>query len=271
MTRRVEGKVALITGAARGQGRAHAIRLAEEGADIIAIDICAPIAHVQYPAATPEDLTETKRLVGALDSRIVSYVIDTRDIEKMKLAVDEAVADLGRLDIVVANAGICIVGAWDQVTPEVFRDTVDINLVGTWNTLKVTVPHLVNGGGGSVIVTSSAAGLKALPFQTSYVASKFGVTGLARAFAMELAQHKIRVNCIHPTGVRTAMGEGQLRANIEAAVAGNSRLAGMYTNALDIDVTEPEDQANAVLFLASDEARYITGLSMTVDAGMTQY
>jgi SDR family mycofactocin-dependent oxidoreductase len=271
MTGRVAGKVALITGAARGQGRAHALRLAQEGADIIAVDICAPIKNVPYPAATEEDLAETVRQVEALDRRIVSRVVDTRDADELKAAADEGVSELGKLDVVVANAGICIVAPWDQVTPEIFRDTIDINLVGTWNTVIATAPHLVRNGGGSIILTSSAAGLKGLPFLTPYVASKHGVTGLARAFAHELAKDNIRVNSLHPTGVRTPMGKGGAVNAFDPALDANPRVGGMLTNSLPIEITEPEDQANAVLFLASDESRYVTALAMTVDAGNSQY
>jgi SDR family mycofactocin-dependent oxidoreductase len=270
MTGRVEGKVAVITGAARGQGRAHAIRLAEEGADILALDLCAPIPNVRYRAATPEDLAETADAVKALDRRVVSRVVDTRDLDAMKAAVDGGVAELGRLDIVVANAGICIAAPWDQVTPEVFRGTLDVNVVGTWNTVMATAPHLVAGGGGSIILTSSAAGLKGLPFLTPYVASKHAVTGLARAFAHELAKDNIRVNSLHPTGVNTPMAEGET-AVLHAALEANPRVGGMLANSLPVRATEPADQANAVLFLASDEARYVTALAMTVDAGNSQY
>lgn len=270
MAGRVEGKVAFITGAARGQGRAHAVRLAEEGADIIAVDVCAPLP-VPYDSATPEDLQETVRQVEALDRRIISAIVDVRDLPALREAVDNAVAELGRLDVVVANAGVCIPAAWDQVTPEIFRDTIDINLVGVWNTVMVGAPHLVRGGGGSIILTSSAAGLKVQPFMVPYTASKFGVTGMAKAFAAELANHNIRVNSIHPTGVNTPMGSGDMQATLGAAMETFPRLGGMFTNMLPIDATEPEDIANAVLFLASDESRYVTAHAMTVDAGVTQF
>jgi SDR family mycofactocin-dependent oxidoreductase len=266
---RVEGKVAFITGAARGQGRSHAIRLAQEGADIIAVDLCGPVPNLQYPSATPEDLAETVKEVEKLDRRIIATQADTRDADALKRAVDDGVAQLGRLDVVVGNAGICIVRPWDEVTPEIWRDTIDINLTGTWNTVTAAAPHLVAAGGGSIILTSSAAGLKGLPFLTPYVASKHGVTGLARAFAHELAQHNIRVNSIHPTGVETPMGE--MGSAFPDLLAGNPRLAGMMTNSLPIEATQPVDISNAVLFLASDEARYVTALAMTVDAGNTQY
>jgi SDR family mycofactocin-dependent oxidoreductase len=271
MSGRVQGKVALITGAARGQGRAHAVRLAQEGADIIALDICAPIRGVPYPAATKEDLDETVRQVEALDRRVFSAIVDTRDVPGLKAAVDEGVAQLGRLDIVVGNAGICIMAPWDRVTPEIFQDTIDVNLTGTWNTVMATAPHLVGNGGGSIILTSSAAGLKGLPFLVPYVASKHAITGMTRAFAHELAKDNIRVNSLHPTGVRTPMGEGDAVGAMGAAMEANPRIAGMFTNSLPIETTEPEDQANAVLFLASDESRYVTALAMTVDAGNTQF
>ena len=268
MAGRVAGKVALVTGAARGQGRAHAIRLAQEGADIIAIDICAPIDNLQYPAATKEDLAETVRLVEALDRRIVSAVVDTRDAAGLKAAVDDGVTQLGKLDIIVGNAGICIVAPWHEVTPEIFKDTLDVNVTGTWNTVMAGAPHLVANGGGSIILTSSAAGLVGLPFLVPYVASKHAVTGMTRAFATELAKDNIRVNSLHPTGVNTPMGA--LGEAFGPALAENPGPGVMLANMLPIEATEPEDQANAVLFLASDESRYVTALAMTVDAGNTQ-
>ncbi len=269
MPGRVEGKVALVTGAARGQGRSHAVRLAEEGADIIAVDICAPIPNLQYPPATEEDLAETVRQVEALDRRIVATKADVRDRDAFKAAIDDGVAQLGHLDIVVGNAGICIIAAWDEVTPEIWHDTVSTNLEGVFNTVQLSAPHLIAAGGGSIILTSSAAGLKGLPFLTPYVASKFGVTGLGKAFAAELAQHSIRVNTLHPTGVETAMGE--MGAAFPPLLEKNPHVGGMLANMLPIQATTPRDQSNAVLFLASDEARYVTALSMTVDAGTTEY
>jgi SDR family mycofactocin-dependent oxidoreductase len=269
MTGRVDGKVALITGAARGQGRSHAIRLAEEGADIIAVDICAPVRGVTYAAATEDDLAETVKLVEALDRRIVAKVVDTRDQAMLKTAVDDGVAELGKLDIIVANAGICIIAPWDQVTEELFRDTLEVNLFGTWNTMMVGVPHLIANGGGSAILTSSAAGLKGLPFLTHYVASKHAITGLGRSFAAELAQHNIRVNTLHPTGVRTEMASET--AAFGPALQANPNVGAMLVNMLPIQMTEARDQSNAVLYLASDESRYVTALAMTVDAGATQY
>lgn len=269
MAGRVQGKVALVTGAARGQGRSHALRLAEEGADIIAVDLCGPIPDLQYSHATPEDLQETVRQVEALDRRIVASEVDVRDRDAFKAAVDDGVAALGKLDIVVGNAGICIIAPWDEVTPQIWDTTISTNLTGVFNTVQLTAPHLIATGGGSIILTSSAAGLKGLPFLTPYVASKWGVTGLGKAFAAELAEHNIRVNTLHPTGVETPMGE--MGDAYPPLLEKHPRLGGMLTNMLPIDVTQPRDQSNAVLFLASDEARYVTALAMTVDAGNTEY
>jgi SDR family mycofactocin-dependent oxidoreductase len=269
MAGRVEGKVALVTGAARGQGRSHALRLAEEGADIIAVDLCAPVPGLQYESATEADLAETVRQVEALDRRIVATKADVRDRDAFRSAIDEGVSSLGTLDIVVGNAGICIIAPWDEVTPEIWNETVSTNLTGVFNTVQLSAAHLIAAGGGSIILTSSAAGLKGLPFLTPYVASKFGVNGLGKAFATELAEHNIRVNTLHPTGVETAMGG--MAGAYPPLLEKHPRVGGMLTNMLPIEVTQPRDQSNAVLFLASDEARYVTGLSMTVDAGNTQY
>ncbi len=271
MAGRVEGKVALITGAARGQGRAHAVRLAEEGADIIAVDICGPLPDVTYPSATPEDLQETVRLVEKLDRRIVAATVDVRDLDGLREATDRGVAELGHLDVVVANAGICSPRAWDQVTPDVFQNTLDINVTGVWNTVMVSAPHLVRAGGGSIILISSAAGLKVQPFMVHYTTSKFAVRGMAKAFAAELARHFIRVNSVHPTGVATPMGAGDMQATLGAAMATDQRLGAMFMNMLPIEVTQPEDIANAVLFLASDESRYVTAHELAVDAGNTEF
>jgi len=268
---RVEGKIAFITGAARGQGRSHAIRLAQEGADIIAVDLCDTIPGIGYPSATEEDLAQTVKEVEALDRRIIATKADVRDRAAMKKAIDAGVAELGRLDIVVANAGICIMKTWDEVTPEIWDETVSTNLTGVWNTVQLTAPHLVESGGGSVILTSSAAGLKGLPFLTPYVAAKHGVVGLMHAFATELAEHHIRVNSVHPTGVDTPMASGDGMAAMGDMIAAHPRLGAMMTNLLPVEMTQPVDISNAVLFLASDEARYVTSLTMTVDAGNTQY
>jgi SDR family mycofactocin-dependent oxidoreductase len=267
MAGRVAGKVAFITGAARGQGRSHAIRLAEEGADIIAIDICRDYDDVGYPLASEADLAETVKAVEALDRRIVASVADVRDAGALRTAVDDGVAQLGRLDIVSANAGICTIQTWDEVTPQVWQDTLDTNLTGVWNTMVVSVPHLIAAGGGSIICTSSTAGIKGLPYLAPYVAAKHGVVGIARTMANELASHKIRVNTVHPTGVDTPMGSGL--GGLEPLIGRDPNLGPIYMNTLPVEMVDPRDISNAVLFLASDEARYVTGLEFTVDAGNT--
>lgn len=268
MAGRVEGKVALVTGAARGQGRSHAVKLASEGADIIAVDICAPFEGLLYPPADQADLDQTVKAVESLDRRIVSAVVDTRDAAALTRVVDDGVAQLGRLDVVVANAGICHVAPWDETTDVMWKDTLDVNITGTWNTVRAGAPHLIAAGGGSIVLTSSVAGIVGLPFLAPYVASKHAVTGLARAFAAELAQHHIRVNSLHPTGVETPMGA--MGSAFGPALEKNPRVGVMMQNMLPIETTQPEDQSNAVLFLASDESRYVTALAMTVDAGTSQ-
>jgi SDR family mycofactocin-dependent oxidoreductase len=267
MAGRVEGKVAFITGAARGQGRSHAIRLAEEGADIIAVDVCHDYPTVAYPLATEADLAETVKSVEALDRRIVAVPADVRDFAALEAAVDGGVAQLGRLDIVCANAGICTVQTWDQVTPAVWQDTLDTNLTGVWNTMVAAAPHLIAAGGGSIICTSSTAGIKGLPFLAPYVAAKHGVVGIARTMANELAQHQIRVNTVHPTGVNTPMANGL--GGLEPLIGTDQNLGPIFMNTLPVEMVDPRDISNAVLFLASDEARYVTGLEFTVDAGCT--
>jgi SDR family mycofactocin-dependent oxidoreductase len=267
VTGRVAGKVAFITGAGRGQGRSHAIRLAEEGADIIAVDICQDYATVGYGMATPADLAETVKAVEALDRRIIASPADVRDAAALKAAVDDGVAQLGRLDIVCANAGICTIQSWDEVTPQVWQDTLDTNLTGVWNTMVAATPHLIAAGGGSIICTSSTAGIKGLPYLAPYVAAKHGVVGIAKTMANELAVHKIRVNTVHPTGVDTPMGSGL--GGLEALIARDPNLGPIYMNALPVESVQPRDISHAVLFLASDEAQYVTGLEFTVDAGNT--
>jgi SDR family mycofactocin-dependent oxidoreductase len=264
---KLEGKVAFITGAARGQGRSHAIRLAEEDADIIAVDILHDYDTVGYGMSTEADLAETVKAVEALDRRIIATQADVRDAAALKKAVDDGVAQLGKLDIVVANAGICTVQSWDEVTPAVWQDTIDTNLTGVWNTMVAAAPHLIANGGGAIIATSSTAGIKGLPYLAPYVAAKHGVVGIARTMANELARHKIRVNTVHPTGVDTPMGSGL--GGLEALIGRDPNLGPIFMNTLPVEIVQPRDISNAVLFLASDEAQYVTGLEFTVDAGNT--
>ena len=273
MTGRVEGKVAFITGAARGQGRSHAVRLAQEGADIIAVDLCDQVDSVPYQMATPEDLADTVKQVEALDRRIVATKADVRDYGALKKALDDGVAQLGRLDIVSANAGIASFGGAEELPEQTWQDMIDTNLTGVWHAAKAAIPHLIAGGrGGSIVLTSSAAGLKAYANVAHYVSAKHGVVGLMRTLALELAPHMIRVNSLHPTQVDTDMVMNEFTFKLFSPDTLNPtiedfRPASQAMNALPIPWVEPVDISNALLFLASDEARYITGVTLPVDAG----
>ena len=267
MTDRVQGKVAFVSGAARGQGRSHAVALAAEGADIIALDLCAPVGWTTYPGATPEDLDETVRLVEGEGRRIVARRADVRDRAGLQDALEAGLAELGRLDIVVANAGVGRINAWDDTSPEVWQDTIDINLTGSWNTVMAATPYVAKSGGGSIILISSSGGLKSHPFMVPYTASKFGITGMAKAFAQELAPLQIRVNSIHPGGVDTPMARGA--DDIEALMANNPQLAGTFANLQNVNLLPPEDISTIVLFLASEDSRHVTGSAVVVDAGAT--
>jgi (+)-trans-carveol dehydrogenase len=274
MAGRVEGKVAFITGAGRGQGRAHAVRLAQEGADIIAVDICKQIESVAIPLSTPEDLAETADLVKGHNRRIYTAEVDVRDYAALKAAVDAGVEQLGRLDIIVANAGIGNGGnTLDKTSEEDWTDMIDVNLGGVWKTVKAGVPHILAGGrGGSIILTSSVGGLKAYPHTGHYVAAKHGVVGLMRTFAVELGQHMIRVNSVHPTNVNTPLFMNEptmklFRPDLENPGPEDLKVIAQMMHTLPVGWVEPEDVSNAVLFLASDESRYVTGVTLPVDAG----
>ncbi|GFG66733.1 oxidoreductase [Mycobacterium kubicae] len=275
MTGRVEGKVAFITGAARGQGRSHAVRLAQEGADIIAVDVCKPIVqNTTIPASTPEDLAETADLVKGLNRRIYTAEVDVRDFDALKSAVDTGVEQLGRLDIIVANAGIGNGGDTLERTSEYdWQEMIDVNLSGVWKTVKAGVPHIKAGGnGGSIILTSSVGGIKAYPHCGSYVAAKHGVVGIMRSFAVELGQYMIRVNSVHPTHVSTAMimNEGTwklFRPDLENPGPDDMAPICQMFHTLPVPWVDAEDISNAVLFFASDESRYVTGVTLPVDAG----
>ena len=273
MTGRLDGRVAFITGAARGQGRAHAVRMAREGAHIIAVDIAGKLPpSVPYDSATPDDLEETVRLVESDGGKIRATVADTRDLGGLREAVDGGVADFGRLDIIVANAGISVPQAWDEITPESWRDVMDINVTGTWNTVVAGAQHIIDGGrGGSIILISSAAGVKMQPFMVHYTASKHAVTGMARALAAELGKHSIRVNSVHPGPVNSAMGSGDMVSAITRVGETNPQLQHMVTPFLPSWIAEPEDIADAVCWLAGDESRLVTATAMSVDQGSTQY
>ena len=274
MALRVEGKVAFVTGAARGQGRSHAVRLAQEGADIIAIDICQGFEDSPAPASTPEDLAETADMVKNLDRRIVTAEVDVRDFDAMKAALDSGVEQLGGLDIVVANAGIGTTGVkLHKMRENVWDETIDINLGGVWKTVKAAVPHLMTGGrGGSIVITSSVGGIKPYPQVGHYIAAKHGVVGLMRTFAVELGHHSIRVNTVHPTHVCTPLLMNEptyklFRPDLESPGPDDLAPICQSFHFLPIPWVDPVDISNAVLFLASDEARYVTGITLPVDAG----
>jgi SDR family mycofactocin-dependent oxidoreductase len=262
---RLDGKVAFITGAARGQGRAHCTRLAEEGADIIAVDICADIDSVPYPLATADDLDETAEQVRSRGRRIVPRVADVRSRAQLDAAVEVGLAEFGRIDVVIANAGILAVPADGRDEEQAWHDSIDIMLTGVWHTLKATTPTMIEQGqGGSIILTSSTAGLRGVTDGSGgldgYGAAKHGVVGLMRGYANVLARHSIRVNTIHPNAVATPM-------IMNDPVMSWAQSTGYPPSALPIDLMEPGDVSNAVAWLASDEARYVTGVELSVDAG----
>jgi SDR family mycofactocin-dependent oxidoreductase len=261
------GKVALVTGAAQGQGRSHAIRMAEEGAELILVDICAQISVAPHPMGTPEALAETAADVAKFGRRSVSCQVDVRDLGALTEAVDAAVGELGRLDIVVANAGITSLQLWNEVTPQIWDATIGVNLTGAWHTCRAAIPHIIAGGGGSVIIINSSAGLKGLPFLLPYSVAKHGLTGLMRCLANELGPKNVRVNCIHPTGVETPMSAASVE--FPRLLEALPEAAAMFANTLPVESLQPEDISSTVVFLASDQARFITGVSLPVDAGTT--
>ncbi len=279
MANRLENKVAFVTGAARGQGRSHCVRMAEEGADIIAVDICEPMPGVPFKPSTPADLEETARQVEALDRRIVYAKADVRDGAALRKVVDDGVAELGRLDIVSAQAGLSHVPMrMHEISDELWDVMLDTTLTGSWNATKAAIPHMIAGErGGAIIVTSSTASLRAHANIGHYVSSKHGLVGLVRTLAMELGPHNIRVNNIAPTNCATDMLLNQECYNLfRPDKAPNATYedfveAAKTMHALPIPHIEPIDVSNALVFLASDEARYITGITLPVDAGSSQH
>ncbi|GAA5167978.1 MULTISPECIES: mycofactocin-coupled SDR family oxidoreductase [Amycolatopsis] len=274
---RLDGKVAFVTGAARGQGRSHALHLAREGADIIAVDICEDVESVPYALATKADLDETVRAVEALGRRIFATKADVRDLARLEQAVQAGVAELGRLDVVVANAGICTIAPALEIEPLMWQQMIDINLTGVWHTLKASLPIVrEQGEGGSIIVTSSVSGLKAVPQLGHYTSAKHGVVGLARTLAVELGQERIRVNVVCPTNVDTDMIDNDVIRKIflahlehptrEDALDPSSPYHDFHV--MPIPWVEASDVSEAVVYLASDAARYVTGITLPIDAGV---
>jgi SDR family mycofactocin-dependent oxidoreductase len=266
---KLEGKVVFITGAARGQGRSHAIRLAQEGADIIAVDICRQIDTVPYPMATPADLAGTVKEVEGLDRRIVAREADVRDEAGLRAAFEAGVSELGPVSIVLANAGIAPMSLHEQ--HDAWQDVVDVNLTGVFNTVETAIPSMIERGqGGAIVLTSSTAGISGIGGPTrgglGYTAAKHGVVGLMRSYANNLAPHNIRVNTVHPTGVNTPM---VVNDAMQEWLTKEPALANAMSNAMPVEMVEPVDISNAILWLVSDDARYVTGVTLPVDAGFT--
>jgi SDR family mycofactocin-dependent oxidoreductase len=263
------GKVAFVTGAARGQGRSHAIRLASAGADIIAGDICRQIDSVAYPMSTPADLDVTVKEVEALGCRIYAAQVDVRDEAQVAELVASGTNEIGPIDIIVANAGIAVMTA--DPAPTTWRDVIDVNLSGVFHTIEAAYPGMVErGAGGSIVITGSTAALSGIGGgnrgSLAYVAAKHGLVGLMRSYANNLAPHSIRVNIVHPTGVGSPMIQND--ATMEFLNSEPAFTQG-FGNALPVDMIEPSDVSEAVAWLASDLARYVTGVSLPVDAGFT--
>jgi len=272
---RVAGTVALVTGAARGQGQSHALRLAQEGADLILLDSVAPISHIEYAMPEPANLKQVAEQVRETGRRVVTIEVDLRDLDAVTAGLDSAVRELGRLDIVVANAGVLGPGrrSW-ELSREEWETVVDINLTGVWTTVKAAIPHMIAAGnGGSVVLISSIAGLRGIPGVSHYVAAKHAVVGLAGSLANEVAEFGIRVNTVHPTNVRTPMIDNPssarlFRPDLPDPALDDGREALTRINLLSVPWVDAEDVSSAVLWLASDEARYVTGAAIPVDAGM---
>jgi SDR family mycofactocin-dependent oxidoreductase len=271
----LDGKVAFISGIARGQGRSHALRLASEGADIIGIDICHDIDTMDYPNATPAELAETTKLIEQLDRRVITSETDVRDFSAVRQAVDSGVAELGRLDIVLSNAGIVRLHSDTDDPAQLWQDIVGTNMTGGFHVINATVPHLIAGGrGGVVILTGSTAGVRPVANPgvgaLAYTASKWGLAGMCKQLAATLAEHSIRVNIVHPTGVASGMTMNAAMADLAAqAMAGDGGGLSAMQNAMPVQILQPEDISDTIAFLVSDQAKWITGVSLPVDAGFS--
>lgn len=274
--RSLEGRVALVTGAARGQGRADATRLAGEGADIVAIDVCAPVSStVRYSPATAEDLAETARAVEGLGRKVLTREVDIRHLDEMQQLVDDAVNQFGRLDVVVANAGILSFGRLWEMSEEHWDTVIDVNLSGTWRTLRATVPAMIElGNGGSIIIISSTTGLKATPGNGHYSASKHGLVGLTNALAVELGEYGIRVNSVHPYAVSTPMGSSaEMLTFLSEHPSYLHSLSPMPYRAPGApeEAMTPEDIADVVVWLAGDGSANMSGNQVVVDRGYLKH
>lgn len=271
---RVDGKVAFITGAARGQGRSHAIKLAKEGANIIAVDLCAPVESAPYAMASPEDLDETVKLVEEAGGKILARTADIRNLPALTAVVDEGVDLFGRLDIILANAGVVTYGNLAEMEVDRWQEMIDINLTGQWKTVRAGVQHIIAGGnGGSIVVTSSISGFFPLDNIGHYTTAKHGVVGLAKALAKDLAPHNIRVNSIHPANVHTPMLDNPGTRKIFRPDLDDPQTKDVMDSFTDFHLLktpwlEPEDVSNGILYLVSDDGRFVTGSQFVMDAGM---
>jgi SDR family mycofactocin-dependent oxidoreductase len=277
----LEGRVAFVTGAARGQGRAHAVRLAREGADVIISDISATVSDtIPYPGTTPDDLRETARLVEAEGRKVLAREVDIRDDAALRQLVSDGVEQFGRLDILVANAGVLSWGRLWELTDEQWNTVIDVNLTGTWRTLRAVVPAMIDSGnGGSIIVVSSSAGVKATPGNSHYAASKHGLTALTNSLALEAGEYGIRVNSIHPYSVATPMTENDAMMGVFAAhpsfLHGFSPMpylpTGQGATGKLSDFMNVDEVADVVVWLASDNSATLSGSQINVDRGVMKY
>lgn len=273
---RLKGKVALITGAARGIGRAQAVRFAQEGADVVALDVCGPVDTVLVPPSSPADLDRTAALVAEAGARVHTEIVDVRDLAALHAAVDRGVQRFGGLDVVCATAGITSRGMAVEMSEATWRTMLDVNLTGVWHTCRAVAPHLISRGAGAMVLTNSIAGLRGLVGVAHYTAAKHGVVGLMQSLAKELAPHNVRVNCVHPTNVDTPLIQNDVvrsafRPDLDRPPTRTEFAeAATHMNMLAVPWVDPVDVANASLFLASDEARYITAATLPVDAGAIQ-
>ncbi|GAA1650649.1 NAD-dependent oxidoreductase [Mycolicibacterium murale] len=277
----LQGRVAFVTGAARGQGRTHAVRLAKDGADIVALDICAPVsATVPYPSATRDELAETVELVEAQGRKIIARIADVRDLAATKQLVDEAMAVFGRLDILIANAGVLSWGRLWELSEEEWETVINVNLSGTWRTVRAVVPAMIAAGnGGSIVIVSSATGLKATPGNGHYSASKHGLVGLTNALAIETGEYGIRVNSIHPYSVATPMVQGEAMTELfgrwphylHSFAPMPYRPLSATGESVSTDAILPDEVSDVVAWLAGPGSATLSGSQIVIDRGVMKY
>lgn len=270
---KLDGKVAFVSGVARGQGRSHALTLAREGADIIGFDICEQIPSAPYPGSSTDDMAETQSMIESLGRKAVFSIADVRDYGAVEAAYKAGFAELGRCDFIIANAGIFAAGKFWEIELDAWQEMIDINLTGVWHTVRAATPTLIEQGeGGSIVITGSTEALKGMANTASYSAAKHGVTGLMRSMANDLGGYRIRVNTVNPTCVDTHMVQNDcvrslFNPGVEVRTRENCADSYAAANILPVPWVEPQDVSNAVLYLCAEEGRYITGSTFTIDAG----